>query len=246
MTDRQETVNAERIIKALESREHVPEGLVKYVALCLQKGTTNRLLEELQRDETATADGLDQFFRRASQVTGLDPATVLSATGFSWRDLDPSRIESAIAQLRAIFFLDGQGFRDIRLIPTQAGRSSDLIATLGEQKFAVEVANSIYDASARFTSEQLASWAFSRWESEGKNAQIEATSQEHDCTHGAFVGVISTRAAAAQQTHPEFLEAATLAWEYIGSPQHVHVCMVTGRETLGYGPDDAVNPPWEE
>jgi hypothetical protein len=85
VTDRQEDVNSERIIKALESREHVPESLVKYVSLCLQEGTTNRLLEELQRDVTATSDALDRFFGRASQVTGLDPPSVLSTTGFSWR-----------------------------------------------------------------------------------------------------------------------------------------------------------------
>jgi hypothetical protein len=246
VNDSKETGDAERLTKVLESRKHIPKELVKFVALCIEEGTTNRLVQELQLNEAATADALDGFFLRSSEATELDPAAVLSATGFSWRDLDPSRIESAIAQLRAIFFLDAQGFTDIKLIPTQAGRSSDMVAIRGKRKFAVEVANSIYGASSRFTSEQLASWAFSRWESEGKNAQIEATSQEHGCERGAFIAVISTQNAAALQTHPEFSQAAALAWDYIGSPQHIHVCMVTGREAPGYGPDDAVSPPWEE
>ena len=242
MTDK--TLHPGQFTQLLESKENVPSELAKYVSLCIEQGQTNRLLLELTRDASATAQGLDRFFRRASQATGLSPTAVLGATGFSWRDLDPSRIESAIAQLRAIFFLDGQRFTELTLIPARKGRSSDTTAILREDKYAVEVFNSIYDASERFSGQELADWAFSRVESGGKKSQIAATSKEHFCTRGAFVAVISTQPTVALQTHPQFLEAARLTWEYIGSPSHLHVCMVTGRVALGYGPDDAFYPPW--
>ena len=242
MTD--DILRPSQFTQLLESKENVPPELAKYISLCIEQGQTNRLLRELIHDAPATLDGLDRFFRQAAQATGLSPTAVLSATGFSWRDLDPSRIESAIAQLRAIFFLDAQGFTELILIPAREGRSSDTTAILREYKYAVEVFNSIYDASERFSSQQLADWAFSRVESGGKKSQIAATSKEHSCTRGAFVAVISTQPAAALQTHPQFLKAARLTWEYIGSPSHLHVCMVTGRVALGYGPDDAFYPPW--
>lgn len=242
MTD--DTLHPSQFTQLLESKEYVPTELAKYISYCIEQGESNRLLWELIRDAPATAEGLDHFFRKASQATGLSPSDVLNATGFFWRDLDPSRIESAIAQLRAIFFLDGQHFTELALIPVGERRSSDIIALLHGDKYAVEVINSIYDAAERVSSQQLADWAFSRLESEGKKSQIASTSKEHSCTRGAFVAVISTRATSAFQTHEQFQEAARLAWEYIGSPSHLHVCMVTGRVTLVYGPDDAFYPPW--
>jgi hypothetical protein len=39
-------------------------------------------------------------------------------------------------------------------------------------------------------------------------------------------------------------KAASLAWIGIGMNTNLHVCVVTGRETLGHGKDDAVFPEW--
>jgi hypothetical protein len=237
-------LDPDRLTEVLQSRESIPSELVDFVRLCISEGVTNRLIEELLLDELATSDGLNEFFSRASHLSGLQPSQVLAATGFSSRDLDPSRIESAIAQLRAIFYMDREGFSRIRLIPAQGQKAADMVAERAGELYAAEVATSIYDAEKRFSPEELASWAFSRWESEGKKRQIESTSEEHTCARGVFICVISTKAAAALQTHPQFMEAAQLAWGYIGSPTTIHVSMVTGRETLGYGMDDAVCPKW--
>ena len=238
------TMDPEQFTELLESKKHVPNDIVRYVSFCIEQNQTNRLINELIRDAVATADGLDIFFEKASKITGHSPEDVLKLTEFSRRDIDPSRIESAIAQLRAIFFLDSQEFNSIVLVPTEEKKSADLVAARDGEKYAVEVINSIYDAPRRFSSQQMAEWAFSRLTSEGKKSQIVLTSAQHACSKGVFIAVISTAATAALQTHEDFLEAASLAWEYIGSPPTLYVCMVTGRVTFGYGPDDAVFPPW--
>lgn len=237
-------MDPENYTELLVSKNHVPSDIVRYVSFCIEQNQTNRLINELARDAAKTAEGLDIFFEKASYITGHSPEDVLKLTGFSWRDIDPSRIESAIAQLRVIFFLDSQEFTSVALVPTEGKRSADLIAIRSEEKYAAEVINSIYDAPHRFSSQQMAEWAFSRLTSEGKKSQIALTSKKHSCTKGVFIAVISTAATAALQTHEDFLEAASLTWEYIGSPPTLHVCMATGRVTLGYGPDDAVYPSW--
>jgi hypothetical protein len=228
----------------LRSMPNIPDHIPRHIRYTIEQGQTNQLIAELKRDARQTAQGLDRYFSRAAQVTAMTPRDVLEATGFSWRDIDPSRIQSAIAQLRAIFFLDSQGFVEITLIPAQQHRSADMTAKHGEVKYAAEVFNSIYEATERFTSSELASWAFSRWTSEGKASQVRSTSRSHDCKRGILIAVISTQATAFFQTHGDFLTAAQLGWRQIGSPVDIHVCMVTGRETPGYGPDDAVFPPF--
>lgn len=239
-----DSLNTDQFTDLLGAKNNIPTDIVKYISYCINKKKSNRLLNELILDADVTAEGLDQFFGNASRITGLSHAEILNATGFSWRDIDPSRIESAIAQLRAIFFLNTQQFADITLILTQESRSSDIVAIRNGRKFAIEVINSIYDANQRFLSHELADWAFSRLTSEGKKAQILRTSEEHSCEKGAYIAVISTQQAASLQTHEDFLEAARLTWEYISSPTDLHICMVTGRVTLGYGSDDAIYPSW--
>ncbi len=240
----QEQTNPDEFSALLKSYSNIPSEIVEFVAYTIEKGQSNRLVGELIRDSAATAQGLEMFFSRASQITDLDPSEVLKVTGFSQRDLDPSRIESSIAQIRAIFFLDGQQFSDIDLVPVKKHRASDVVGIRKGEKYAVEVLNSIYEAENRFSPEEMASWAFSRVESEGKRKQISATMKELSCSRGAMLAIISTQPSVALQTHKEFMQAATLAWDYIGSPDDIHFCVVTGRVTLGYGPDDAVYPSW--
>ena len=105
----------------LQSKPNIPAEIPRYVSHCLELGHTNQLIEELRRDPPRTAEGLDRFFGKAADVTGLTQGALLKVTGFSWRDTDPSRIESAIAQLRAIFFLDSQDFSQITPFPREKG-----------------------------------------------------------------------------------------------------------------------------
>lgn len=222
---------------------NIPTDLVRHLKLTITEAKPNRLTYEFLMMPEKVAEGFDQMFIRASKITGLDPSGVLRSTDFEWRDLDPTRVESALAEIRVIFFLDEQGFTEIVPLRSRGRLEADLIADREGIKFAIEVVDSYYYAIKRFSSEQISRWIVSRYQSEEKYAQLAATADRYDCSRWAFITIIDTQPAVALQVHEDFQEAALLAWTEIGT-SNLHVCVVTGKEALGYGKDDAVFPEW--
>jgi hypothetical protein len=222
---------------------HIPQALVTHARLCITQSTESRLVDDLLIDAEKTSQAFDRLFDQASKITGLSPSDLLSATGFSPRDLDTARLESALAEIRTIIFLNAQSFQDILPLRAKHTRMADFVARRGNEKYAVEVADSTYNATKRFSIEQLAGWVVSRYQKEGKASQLEYTVSAEHCRRKVFVAIINTRLTAALQTHREFYEAAQRAWIAVGPDTTLHICVVTGKETFGYGPDDAVFPP---
>jgi len=223
---------------------NIPYDLVKHLKLTIREGRPNRFTNEYLSMPHRVAEGLDKMFAKASKITRLESADLLRSTDFKWRDLDPTRIESALAEIRAIFFLDEQGFSDINPLRSRGRKEADLIAARHKTKYAIEVADSYYYAAKRFSSEQIANWIISRYQDEEKYKQLEATSRRSNCQRQVFIAIIDTRRTVALQVHENFLNAAIIAWEGIGMNANLHVCVVTGREALGYGKDDAIYPEW--
>lgn len=222
---------------------NIPGDLIRHAGHCLESDRPNRLTEELLRSPSLTTEALDAFFVKVSKIVNLKPDDLLDATDFSWRDMTPTRIESAIAELRAILFVDREGFEEIELLKAEGQKSADLTAVRGKDKFAIEVANSTYNARGRFAPGEMAEWIAAKYD-EGDGEQLASTSSTHTCNRSALIGMINTQPTRALQVHRDFLEAATLAWQRLGSKPELHICMVTLSEALGYGPDDAVYPSW--
>jgi len=223
---------------------NIPKDLVKHTRKCMKDGVANRLTRALPERPEATIKAIDTMFAKASQATGLSPDELLKATDFKYRDTHPTRITSAFAEIRSINFLQEEGFSTIRLLKAGSKRSADIVAEKSGVTYAIEVANSIYDAGKRFTTEQLKNWLLSRLLREKKMAQLRSTAAQFDSARRIFVAVVDTAATVALQTHEEFLEAAELAWRGAGEDPLLHICIVTGGVALGYGRDDSIFPPW--
>ena len=77
-----------------------------------------------------------------------------------------------------------------------------------------------------------------------KLVQLEETIKGTAAVETVLIGVVDTHPVVALNAHDDFLQAARLAWETVGRNDMIHVAVVTGRETLGYGRDDCVFPSW--
>lgn len=234
------------LLSNVTSYPSIPRSLTKYTEMCIKKGISNRLTKAITENPEAIIKAIDGMFEKTCSATGLNPDNLFNATDFNYNDLDPARLPSAFAEIRSINFLKQEGFVKIKPIRARSEKSFDIVAEREGLNYAVEVANSIYNAHGRFSPEQLKDWVINRLIREGKSAQLKATTIDLTQARRVFICIVDTAATVALQTNQEFLEAARMAWREAGNDPLLHVCIVTGREALGYGGDDSVFPPWPE
>ena len=225
---------------------NIPRALVKHVEFCFRKGHQNRLTQMLrdQSPEVAerVAKNIDQMLSQAAKATHLTPDELLRRTDFVFRDPDPVRLDAAFAEIRAVIFLDNEGFADIQLLKAGQQKRADIVAKRKGCKYAIEVAHSIYDAPGRWSIEGLRDWLLGRYRGENKAAQLEATAGEHGCHRHVFIGVVNNPSPFL--VHEEYCRAAGLVWNEAGRDPQLHFCFVTGQWAEGYGLDDCGFPDW--
>jgi hypothetical protein len=239
-------INWDEALKVFADRERfpdIPDNLVKYAKRCFEKENHNRLTRALLGDAEEVTNGVALMFKRAAEITGLPPGDLLKRTDFDYRDTASTRIESAFAEIRAINFLCQEGFVDIEPLQAKRKRKADIIAKKGQEKYAIEVANSIYEAKGRFTIIELKDWLLKRYYDDHKNEQLKITALEFECQRRVFVAVVDTKAIVIFRIHKDFCAAAKLAWEEAGRDSGLHICLVTGRSS-SYGRDDCIFPEW--
>jgi hypothetical protein len=238
--------NWDKALKVFADRERFPDipfNLVKHAKLCFQKENHNRLTRSLLEDAEEVTNRVALMFKQATEITGLPPDDLLKRTDFDYRDTASTRIVSAFAEIRAINFLGQEGFVDVEPLQAKGTRKADIIAKKGLEKYAIEVANSIYEAKGRFTITELKDWLLKRYYDDRKNEQLKITALEFECQRRVFVAMIDTKLMVIFRVHKDFCEAAKLAWEEAGRDSRLHICLVTGRSG-SYGRDDCIFPAW--
>ena len=223
---------------------HIPSDLILHIRELQQKKVKSRLLDALSEDPQSTSEAIDRMFMKASQITGQTHDAVLAGTDFFWQDAHPVRVDAAFAEVRTINILNSQGFSDIKQITGTSLPSADLIASRKGQRYALEVADSVYYASGRFSPDQMSDWIFERYHSQGKGVQLKNTASEFSCQRCVFVGIMDSASTVALQEAPEFKLSAETAWNRLGRDPTLDIAIYTGRVAAFRGPDDTVYPTW--
>jgi hypothetical protein len=225
---------------------NIPEQLIQHVQYCFNTGNGNRLTESLLANAEPVTKAINQMFSLASKATGLTPCDLLRRTDFNYREKNPTRHESAFAEIRAINFLHDEGFDHIEPLASKQNKRADIIAKKGNDKYAIEVVNSIFEVDNRYSSEELKKWLMGRDERDHKIEQLTTTASEMGCQRSILIAIVDTWSTVTYQTHGDFLEASKLVWKEMGENPQFHFCFVTGRCALGYGRDDSIFPGWPE
>jgi hypothetical protein len=212
---------------------HIPRSVTKHARVVVSKSIPCSLLRSLREDPGLTSNALERTFRRAGQILDAMPEEVVQATDWSPNDLDPNRFDAMLAELRAIVFLDDEGFSSIRLLASKGHKKADGTAMRGETKYAVEVA-----CCTTFKHPpELAPFVAGKYND--KRDQLEATAQVERCDGSLLVLVFVDLSQTALVTRNDNLEAGIKpAWQESGLPMTTHMAVVAHPD------DNCVFPPW--
>jgi len=223
----------------------IPPLLLKVFDTCFKKGKINRAMAAILSRPENTLEAINKMFAIAAQATGLESEALLKSTGLNHKDTSPERLESAFAEIRAINFLSEEKFDQIKPLTGSAeAKRADICALKDNEKYSIEVVNSIYTAQNRTTPDELFKWLISRIRGEQKNNQVQRTANEEGAKKKVYIAIVDSYEATIYLTHTDFMSASKEAWEQLGSDPDTHVCFVTGRVEMTEGRDDSVFPPW--
>lgn len=117
----------------------LPPELKDYLGRFIRLEADSSLRRALKAEPSKVLKNMEALLLSASGVLGLPAAEALSKTDFDCKNLDHDRLESALAELRVVNLLDGEGFADIEMIPKGKGKTADISASLRGESFVFEV-----------------------------------------------------------------------------------------------------------
>lgn len=131
-----------KINKELKKYSNIPKDLYDYILNAAKKDMKEHLLPAIASEEKQkiVLEQTDNLFKKASQITKLNPAELLKALDFHSKDINLGRVDAAFAELRTIIFLNNMNFKNIVPLKAKADeKSADFIAERNPYKFAIEV-----------------------------------------------------------------------------------------------------------
>jgi len=224
---------------------HLPQELVVYAENVIRQGNEKDHFVEclLAEDRLDFLKDLNGRFQRACNIANTSPRDLARTMGFNPADTMKGRLESLLAQVRAIFGLAYFGATSVTPLPSQGRTEADFVASFGHVKCAVEVFHRAswshlytghvqkrYNPVDYFTNR-----------ASDKKRQLDSTASAHDCQKMLLLGVVDSNLLVALRTKTHLnlvLEqiAAALDW----GPDY-HFAIVTGK-TSYEGVDDCIYP----
>lgn len=214
----------------------LPEALKRYLAAFISRGVDSRLRRALKAGAAVALEEMAGLLRTSSAVLGVPPEEALFATGFRGGNFAPGRLEAALAELRAVNFLHGEGFTAICLVAAGRGKTPDITAERGGRTYAVEVRcvtggsriGGLGQAAGTGAVKALRAVAFK------KMPQASSAVKKGGADRCCLVLVLGADAAAASLDRCALAELARKA----GARENTHVCLLAGAAA-------GVWPPWE-
>jgi hypothetical protein len=230
--------------KVLIESEYIPDTLIKYIGRCIDQGKSNRLIDYLYSNPIQCVLNVSNTIKNASMITGLTTNELFHRIDFSNRDIDPTRIDAAFAELRAISYLNNEGFGNINPLRAGERKSVDIVALREKNVYAIEVTtSSFWIKKDRWREEELCKWLVDKLLNQKKIIQIQGTKQELKCNKGVLIAVIDNYDAVALNTRNSYKKIAKEVWNRCGKDEGLHICLVTGRQSFE-GLDDINYPKW--
>lgn len=234
------------VIREMEINPLIPVQFVKYTKYILENPDNGRYYEALLETPSEVIRDIGYLFRDAGNIVGLSPKELLEQSSFNKNDYDSSKISSLFAEFRAIIYLNIEGFTNIQILQEEKIKRADFCANKHSCKYAIEVTNAGYIAKrGRWRHNDIVQLLLNKLEIEGKYKQLEKTRDKEGCDKMALILVIDTLDKVALNLPYEYQNMLQDAWERFGKIDQLHLSIVTGRVSLGYGKDDVVFPEWQ-
>lgn len=234
------------IIREMEINPSFPVQLIEYTKHILENQINGRFYEALIEKPCAVIRGIGNLMCSAGNIVGLSPEELLKQSSFNKNDYNPSKISSLFAEFRAIEYLDIEGFANIQILQEDKTKRADFCANKNGCKYAIEVTNAGYEAKlGHWRHDEIVQLLVNKLMVEGKYKQLENTRDKERCDKMALVLVIDTIDKVALNSSDDYQKMLQDAWELFGKIDQLHLSIITGRVSLGYGKDDVVFPDWQ-
>ncbi|TBR25416.1 hypothetical protein EPO15_02245 [bacterium] len=223
----------------------LPPAFLAPLQACFDGGQPGRVLAAVRADPRAAAEALSAAFGAASDLTGLSPAELVARSGLGAGDVRGRRVDAAVAELRAVGFLAGLGFRKVQALgPDDTRQRADLVAERAGERWAVD---------ARCASRDLLPEGSFRRGPDGKAlpyptlhdylvhcyhdkaGQLARTMADERCSRSAVVVALDGASGALMRSE------ALRAWLSCGGPAEFRFGLMPGL-LAGPSPDDSIVP----
>jgi hypothetical protein len=243
----EELLDLDEVTKHLPGAD-LPRQISSYLRRCVTERPRNRWIQALRYDFEGVVARTRQLLERCSRTTGLTPEELMDHADFDSNDLRQDGLDSAIAELRAVAFLDSEGCNEIKLLKRRDNRPSvDIVAIRGDDRFAFDVASTSALSVRRL--ETLAEFIVAVCQE--KAEQLRVGKEDEACTRAGVIFIVNSDPALIWGYQPRYREILEAAFERLGRPLAYHLAIVTGQESevsgIGYffkGSGDVIYPDW--
>lgn len=224
----------------------LPARLVEHLRACADAGLDGWTLAALRSNPDRAQAAMTALFERAAQLTSLSPDELIARTGLGANDLRGSRVDGALAEIRAVCFLGALGFTRITpLGPDDKRPRADLTAEREGKRWTVD---------ARCATRSLLPEGTFRRGPKGdplpfptlhdylvhcrqeKAAQLARTSADESCTYAAVAVALE-----GDMPGPAMRSEALRAWLSCGAPKDFRFGLMPGLLATT-SPEDALVP----
>lgn len=116
-----------------------PPDFLRSLEACLEEGQPGRFLAAVRSDPLLACEALVRLASKGLSVTGLPLDELFQRTGLNPSDRRGRRLDAALAELRAVGFLDALGFTSVTpLAPDDTRPRADFTAERLGQRWAVD------------------------------------------------------------------------------------------------------------
>ena len=203
----------------------------------------------LKKNPPAFIEELGRLLAAGGAALGCPAGEVLFATGFNGNDLAPERFEAALAELRAVLFLAGEGFSGLTLL-RQCGRTgADISGTRAGSAYVFEVRSLRSGRAAgplAYLSEttadpkpETAAVEYLRLKYDKKIRQVNCSRKRAGHKYGGVILALNPAVLSGGPPAAALKKLAAALYLAKDAPPFTHICLLSG-------PSGAVFPDWRK
>ncbi len=208
-------------ILELIARSGLPEKVRLCLAGAVSRAEGSALKKTLKKDPAALLSGVGALLKAAAGILALPEESALFITGFNPNNAAPDRFEAALAELRAVVFLDAQGFGGLELVEQGRSRTADLAGTRDGRRCVFEVCR-LKDTGGRAGAERL------RAKYAKKIRQVKVSRKKCGGGLGGLVLVDGPLGFGPLAADPDLLALAAAAGPGKDGARGEHLCLLRG------------------
>jgi len=226
-------------ILKLTKSSGLPADVKEYCTSIVSCGLSSSLKTALRKNAVEVIRSLDGILTNGAGILACSKEEVLFSTGFNKNNKSPTRFESALAEIRAVIFLDAEGFTGLHLIGTGAKKTADIRGTREGKDYVFEVCciqtTGDLTSVAYLTDSSGAVRKFGKkpvdyleLKYDKKARQMKSSRKEYDCARGGLIFAVDPYNLSAFADKSKLMELARGLHERKNKPLNTHICILSG------------------